>query len=471
MSKFFFSLLAAVCLLSVSLSPVLAQSAQPPAGPTYIVQPGDSLSGIAARFNVSLNDLMSANAISDANTLSAGASLVIPGLDGVTGLLVSNTVSYGETLNDLSRRYQVDISTLQKINHLSSPAELYVGVNVIVPQSPEAQPLARRFSLLPGETLLEQAALQNQNPYTLETLNDLPGVWAALPGETYYLPGSASLGQENANGLPPAFRRVVIESLPLTQGRTAKITVTAPSGSQVSGLLVDKPLHFAAVEEGVFLALQGVHAMLEPGPYPLRLEVTLPDGGQQSFEQMIVVQSGYYPDDPILLVEPSTIDPTTSDSEFAQIAALTAPFTPTRAWQGLFLNPSYFPDCFTSRYGNRRVYLGQGTEQKYYSFHSGLDFCGGEGLPITAPAAGTVVFAGPLTIRGNATIIDHGWGVYSGIWHQSKIEVQVGQTVQAGDVIGYVGGTGRVTGAHLHWEVWVNGVQVNPFDWLETAYP
>ncbi|RIK48923.1 MAG: peptidase M23, partial [Chloroflexi bacterium] len=82
-----------------------------------------------------------------------------------------------------------------------------------------------------------------------------------------------------------------------------------------------------------------------------------------------------------------------------------------------------------------------------------------------------VAFAGPWTVRGNATVIDHGWGVYSGIWHQSKIDVQVGQSVNKGDVIGLVGGTGRVTGAHLHWELWVNGIQVDPLDWLNQTYP
>jgi murein DD-endopeptidase MepM/ murein hydrolase activator NlpD len=81
------------------------------------------------------------------------------------------------------------------------------------------------------------------------------------------------------------------------------------------------------------------------------------------------------------------------------------------------------------------------------------------------------VFAAPLTVRGNATIIDHGLGVYSGFWHQSEQLVNVGDTVTQGQVIGLVGGTGRVTGAHLHWEVWVNGVQVNPLDWLNQVYP
>jgi murein DD-endopeptidase MepM/ murein hydrolase activator NlpD len=130
-----------------------------------------------------------------------------------------------------------------------------------------------------------------------------------------------------------------------------------------------------------------------------------------------------------------------------------------------------YPDQFTSFYGTRRIYHGIGTDLTVQGFHTGLDFAGGDGLQIFAPAPGRVVFAAPLTVRGNATIIDHGWGVYSGFWHQSEFLVQVGDVVSQGQVIGLVGGTGRVTGAHLHWEVWVNGVQVNPLDWLDQAYP
>jgi murein DD-endopeptidase MepM/ murein hydrolase activator NlpD len=91
-------------------------------------------------------------------------------------------------------------------------------------------------------------------------------------------------------------------------------------------------------------------------------------------------------------------------------------------------------------------------------------------LNIYAPAPGVVVFAGPLTVRGNATIIDHGWGVYSGFYHQSEIKVKVGDKVEAGQLIGLIGGTGRVTGPHLHWDVFVNGIQVQPLDWLEKAF-
>jgi len=90
---------------------------------------------------------------------------------------------------------------------------------------------------------------------------------------------------------------------------------------------------------------------------------------------------------------------------------------------------------------------------------------------IYAPAPGVVVFSEKLSVRGNATIIDHGQGIYSGFWHQEESYVKVGDVVTAGQLIGKIGSTGRVTGPHLHWEIWVNGVQVDPLDWLDALIP
>ncbi len=81
------------------------------------------------------------------------------------------------------------------------------------------------------------------------------------------------------------------------------------------------------------------------------------------------------------------------------------------------------------------------------------------------------MFAGPLTVRGSTTYIDHGWGVYSGYLHQNEIYVEVGEFVEAGQEIGQVGATGRVTGPHLHWEIWVGGVPVEPITWIERSFP
>jgi murein DD-endopeptidase MepM/ murein hydrolase activator NlpD len=453
-----------VILLSFTFQPASAQES----GPVYIVQPGDTLSFIASRFNVTIDDLLTANPTLDPNVLSQGQEVVIPGLEGVTGVLETEIISFGDSLRSLSRRTQVSDEQLIKLNRLVSPTELYVGASLIIPTQVQQSALSTRMVATNGESLLELAVKEGSDPWTLTSLNKLRGRWDALPGDVLYSPTGSSEG--SATGLPSAFLAVSVEPLPMVQGDTEVIRAQVKDGVTLSGSLVDMPLHFFPSNNGQ-VALQGVDALLEPGVYPLLAEATLPDGSKQSFEQMVLVTSGNYLSEDILLNDPSTIDPAVTEPELQNIKAITAPATPTRFWDGIFTAPAVYPDCFTSRYGTRRTYKVVNSDTEIPGFHSGLDFCGGEGLQIFAPAAGKVVFAAPLTVRGNATIIDHGWGVYSGFWHQSQLLVNVGDMVEPGQAIGLVGGTGRVTGPHLHWEVWVNGIQVNPLSWLNQAYP
>jgi murein DD-endopeptidase MepM/ murein hydrolase activator NlpD len=454
----------------VSVTPVSAQTAD---GPIYIVQSGDSLLLIASRFNVDLADLMNANSISNPDLLSAGQELVIPGLEGISGVLVTEFVQFGDSYRSLSRRTQISQPVLRKLNRLVSPTELYVGVSLIVPQQSGENQLTSRITPSNGETMLELAIKENTDPWALAELNQLDGTWDSLPGDVLYATGGDT--EVTASGLPAVFEDAAVDPLPLMQGRTTVIRVQVPEGVTLGGMLVDHPLHFFPDVDGSQVALQGVHALLEPGPYPLRLEATLPDGSVQSFEQMVLVISGDYPDDPLLYVEASTIDPAIIGPEDQLIEDTVQPATPQKLWSGAFGTPAALyaeSTYFTSRYGSRRQYIGLESDLTYQGFHTGLDFGGGTGLPITAPAAGRVVLTAPdQVIRGNATMIDHGWGVYSGFWHQSEFKVQVGDMVTPGQIIGLVGNTGRGTGAHLHWELWVNGVQVDPLDWLQQAYP
>ena len=457
-----FALILIILFTSILAQPASAQES----GPIYIVQAGDTLSFIASRFNVSLDDLIAANPSVDPNILSQGQQVVIPGLEGVTGILGTEVITFGDTLRSLSRRTQVSDAQLIKLNRLVSPTELYVGISMIVPEQDGQTDLTSRTSAGAGESLLELAIQQGTDPWTLSSINGLDGTWSALPNDVLYSP----IGNgEGGTGLPSAFISASIEPLPLIQGGTEVVRVQVNDGTTVSGTLVDYPLRFFPYE-GQQVALQGIHALLDTGVYPLRLEATLPDGTRQSYEQMVLVASGnYYSED--LYVDPATIDPAVTEPENQELFSITSVVNATKYWNGIFTSPAVYPDEFTSLYGTRRTYHGLNTDLTVEGFHSGLDFAGGEGLQIFAPAPGRVVFSGPWTVRGNATIIDHGWGVYSGFWHKSATYVQVGDFVEQGQVIGLVGGTGRVTGPHLHWEVWVNGVQVNPLNWLNQAYP
>jgi len=103
------------------------------------------------------------------------------------------------------------------------------------------------------------------------------------------------------------------------------------------------------------------------------------------------------------------------------------------------------------------------------AFHAGLDFRGPVGAPIYAAAKGKVSFAGVRNGYGNCVEIDHGNGLMTRYAHMSAFRTRVGQTVDAGDVIGAIGSTGRSTGPHLHFEVRVHDRPVNPRPFLEAA--
>jgi murein DD-endopeptidase MepM/ murein hydrolase activator NlpD len=135
-------------------------------------------------------------------------------------------------------------------------------------------------------------------------------------------------------------------------------------------------------------------------------------------------------------------------------------------WKDLFQFPTDEP-CIESGFGELRLYNNTLT-----TAHTGLDLgvCANN-LNVYAAAPGTVVYTGLLTIRGNATIVDEGWGVYNLYFHQKQILVKVGDKVAAKQIIGVIGDTGRVTGPHLHWEVRVNNVPVYPADWTTNVYP
>ncbi len=452
---------------------VAAQDTQP-AGPVYIVQSGDTLWDVALRFGVSLDELANANGLATDSQLKIGDQLIIPGMQGVQGTLTTQDVPFGETLLSMSRQYGVSVETLQKLNHISIPEELYAGSSLVVPGSSSSSTgKQKRAALAQGQSLLELALTQKVNPWTIVATNSLSGTWKALPGDVLYFPGEA---QEGPGAFPGQITSIKVNPIPMVQGKTTVIEISSSAPLSVTGSLAGYTLHFFPDAEGKYIALQGVHAMTKPGVYPLALSGMLAGSIPFGFQQNIYVKDGGYYQDTPLEVPPETMDPAVTRPEDNEWMALAAPATPVKYWDGAFDLPvKRFTkeycletnDCWPSYYGSRRSYNGS----DYIYFHTGLDVYAPTGTELYAAAPGVVVFAGPLTVRGNATMIDHGWGVYSAYMHQSEIKVQVGDHVQAGQLIGLTGSTGRVQGPHLHFEILVGGVQVQPLDWLSKSYP
>ena len=101
--------------------------------------------------------------------------------------------------------------------------------------------------------------------------------------------------------------------------------------------------------------------------------------------------------------------------------------------------------------------------------HSGMDIAAPEGTEVITPLSGEVIISSNFFYKGNVIYVNHGAGLVSSYSHLSKLEVNKGDKIKTGDIIGFVGQTGRVTGPHLHWEIYLMGVPINPEVFLATS--
>jgi murein DD-endopeptidase MepM/ murein hydrolase activator NlpD len=151
-------------------------------------------------------------------------------------------------------------------------------------------------------------------------------------------------------------------------------------------------------------------------------------------------------------------------SVLAQIAALARDSEPRFLWRGAF---QQMPNTQRQAgFAETRTYVYQGRAVDHQT-HLGLDLASTERAPVPASNAGKVVFAGWLSIYGNAVILDHGYGVLSLYGHMSTLDVKVGEVVGKGQRLGTSGSTGLAGGDHLHLEIFVQGKSVDPLEWLD----
>ncbi|GAB4475101.1 MAG: hypothetical protein Kow0088_11660 [Anaerolineales bacterium] len=468
-------LLIIIPFLILPLISVQAQNASD--GATYIVQAGDSLWSIAQRFRVSVTELAALNNLQDPNQLMVGMELIIPTVEEFSGRLTSVSIGFGDDMQWISRKYQLSTEMVMHLNHIVTPGELYAGAPLVLPEERASNP-ARPCLMIPQAlTPLEFSILVNASPWEIVAQNLLTQTVQLIPGQRYLGPAQDQSGNEGIDFVSCPLSDIRITPDRFLQGKTTVVRVkrNLDLEGSLQANFMERTIPFVEDTSQEYVLLVGVHAMAEPGLYPLEISLVSGESTQFTISQMVNVGKVDYPYDNPLTVDPETIDPSVTEPENELWASNAQTFTPQKYWQGEFVFPSPLSkeycltsgDCWSSRFGNRRSYNG-GT---YDYFHTGLDIVGKEGDEIYAPADGVVVFAGPLTVRGNATMIDHGWGVYTGYYHQKEMYVRVGDRVQAGQVIGLVGSTGRSQGPHLHFEVWVNGVQVDPLDWLSQVFP
>jgi murein DD-endopeptidase MepM/ murein hydrolase activator NlpD len=380
-------------------------------GGSYVVAPGDTLGAIAARFGVSLDALVAVNGITDPNQITAGQQLIIPTTSGEMPLSAIETglvhALPGDTIATVAARYDQEVSLITSLNRITETMRLFPGQPVKLPKS-ALPPEPLRFGLV-----------------TAITAPDL-----------------------------------------VQQGRTGRVYVTTRDPIPLVGAWLDQPLVFTPLtadgrQQFAFLPTPPLQ---EPGVYDLTVAYTTRRGVTITRQWPVTVADGGYGSQEIVIPEDkaAVMTPAVIQAERDLVVGIWSQVNPLLYWQDVFLRPIADQFATTSPFGTRRAY----SVSDIGTFHAGQDFGAPVGAIVTAPAAGMVVVAEPLTVRGNAVIIDHGRGVFTGYWHLSEFKVEAGQVVNPGDVIGLVGNTGLSTGAHLHWELRVSGIAVDPMQFL-----
>jgi murein DD-endopeptidase MepM/ murein hydrolase activator NlpD len=256
-----------------------------------------------------------------------------------------------------------------------------------------------------------------------------------------------------------------VEPAHVVPGTPLRITVSGLAASaRLSGIFLDRELMFMPLDDGRWVAFAGVDLDVKPGRHPLRLSVEEAGASLLEHATEIVVEVKDYPTEE-LEVEPKYVDPPPEVSqrtarEAAALQALWDLASPEVLFDGATVRPlSGVPG---RNFGRRRVFNGQPR-----SPHSGTDLSAASGTKVPASARGRVVMARDLYYSGNLVVLDHGGGVYTLYGHLSRINVAEGDLVKAGQSIGKVGATGRVTGPHLHWGARIGEARVDPAVLLE----
>jgi murein DD-endopeptidase MepM/ murein hydrolase activator NlpD len=249
------------------------------------------------------------------------------------------------------------------------------------------------------------------------------------------------------------------------QGSLVVIGVRVPATDSVrvvQGELAGEPLHFELID-GWYRAIGGVPIGAR-AHVQARLVIERASGVPDTLTRSVPIRVRRTPSerlrtDPAFVQPPESLAPRLQMERALVRDLKRGAHDVPRLWSDAFVSPR--PGPVTSVFGMRRVFNGQ-----LRSRHLGADYSGRRGDSVLATNRGVVAFVGDLYYNGTTVFLDHGVGLLTGYLHLSRVLVAAGDTVSAGQLIGLVGASGRVTGPHLHWFASYGDVTVDPTDLL-----
>ncbi|MBM3138940.1 MAG: M23 family metallopeptidase [Chloroflexi bacterium] len=313
------------------------------------------------------------------------------------------------------------------------------------------------------------AAGRTPSPMVAATRPTPPGEATAAAGSTPAAPTPAPArtpGPTPAPGTFPVAPVVTLRPQQVGVGETLFVTVRAPGAD--SGSLLINGLSIPLARQGELLwAVVGVPLDAPLGRAVLtattRDAAGTASAGTESVFRIVAVDR---PIDDLYLTEETAAILTVEAAQREQQlrGEQFSRFDRGRWWSGRFVRP--IAGEVTTEFGQGRRINGGPPG----GFHSGTDFAADAGATVVAAAAGRVSWVGSMPIRGLTVTVDHGAGVLTGYSHLSEPLVRADQLVREGEPIGRVGSTGLSTGPHLHWELSIYGVNVDPVQWTEVDF-
>jgi murein DD-endopeptidase MepM/ murein hydrolase activator NlpD len=252
---------------------------------------------------------------------------------------------------------------------------------------------------------------------------------------------------------PAGAQQCTVKPATISLGQTVRLSCQVPA---TKAKLNDRTVHLFPQSNGGSQGLMPIAVADTPGTF--NVEFLAEDGSTLTSAKLTLRATTFPTQNVVLAPQIEALHSTPED--IATLTEFRNTVSDVKFWEDPLVAP--VPGCILSPFGVKRLHNGKPTGE----FHAGIDQRSPAGRPVHAVAAGTVKIAQPFAVLGGTVAIDHGQGLETMYLHMEKLLVEPGAHVKKGDVIGYVGATGRANGPHLHWVVDVNGVPVNPQQWV-----